>query len=125
MSSRKRFPANSQLMQDLNRAVTIHICKDGTVTYRMKGQKAFNGIAFPVFSVDTEQQAKDLQTRFCRLSTFHHPKMKPQEKWYKLSNLPDGTDLALRPEAVLELEDLKGITAMFRTFYADHLARTR
>lgn len=33
-----------------SRPVMLHVCKDGTVSYRMPGEPVFNGVALPVFS---------------------------------------------------------------------------
>lgn len=69
----------------LDRPILIHCCKDGTITYRTRKQKVFNGVALPVFSVDTVEQAKELQVRFCCLAYGEHPKM-PGQSWYKLTD---------------------------------------
>lgn len=93
---------------DMSRPVYLHICKDGTVTYRRAGQKVFNGRALPVFTVDNEEQAVDIQVRFCRSQWGEHPKL-PGQTWYKLNEFA-GT-----------LDDLDRVAAMFREFYRAHL----
>jgi hypothetical protein len=61
----------------LSRRFMIHVCKDGTITYRDTSTRehVFNGIALPVFSVDTVAQAQALQVRFGRLAHEEHPLM--------------------------------------------------
>lgn len=108
----------------LDRPVLLHVCKDGTVSYRTRAEPVFNGKALPVFSVNSVDEAQAIQVRFCRRGYGPHPQM-PGRVWYKLSRLGDGTDPAMRQGGVLELDDLEGITAMFSAFYADLLARNQ
>lgn len=98
---------------DLSRPILIHVCKDGTISYRTRRQKVFNGVALPVFSVDTEEQARDIQVRFGRRMYDSHPKI-PGRPWYKLSVLRDGSDPAMRGDGALDYSDLDGISDMFR-----------
>lgn len=98
---------------DLSRPIVVHVCKDGTISYRRAGEPVFNGRALPVFSVNTEDEAMGIQVRFGRLQRVDHPLM-PGKPWYVLSRLADGTDPAFRGDGTLELSDLDGITAMFR-----------
>ena len=94
------------------RRYMIHVCKDGTVTYRdtVTHEKVFNGRALPVFSVDTVEDAERIQIRFCKLQYGHHPLMlgKP---WYKVFPFSG------------ELEDLDRVRAMFAEFYRDMMER--
>lgn len=94
------------------RRYMIHVCKDGTVTYRdtVTGEKVFNGRALPVFSVDTPEEAKRIQICFCRLQYKKHPLM-PDRPWFKLNEFSG------------ELEDLDRVRAMFALFYKEHKAR--
>ena len=92
----------------MSRPVYLHVCKDGTVTYRRKGQKVFNDRALPVFTVDTESQAVDLQVRFCRAQWTEHPRL-PGQTWYKLNEFSG------------ELDDLDRVATLFREFYNEHL----
>lgn len=71
----------------LSRPVVIHICKDGTITYRRRDQKVFNGVALPVFTVDTEEQARDIQIRFGRRQYDNHPLL-PGQPWYRWTDFP-------------------------------------
>jgi hypothetical protein len=102
--------------RDLNdayvRRFMIHVCKDGTVTYRDKsiGEKVFNGVALPVFSVDTAEEAERIQVRFCRLQHGHHPLM-PGKPWYRLNEFSG------------ELEDLDRVRNMFAAHYGEHKER--
>lgn len=100
----------------LSRPIKIHVCRDGTISYRTDGQPILNGRALPVFSVDTEEQAQALQVRFCRQQYESHPEQ-PDRPWYKLSVLRDGTDPVSRREPTLKLNDLDGITEMFQEFW--------
>lgn len=88
------------------RRYMIHVCKDGTVTYRdaVAREKVFNGRALPVFSVDTVEEAKAIQTRFCKLQYGSHPLM-PGKPWYKVFPFSG------------ELEDLDRVRNMFAEFY--------
>jgi hypothetical protein len=98
---------------NFERPIMIHVCKDGTVSYRTKGQKVFNGVALPVFSVNTVEEAKRIQTRFCRLMIGPHPQAKPNtgtEDWYVLNSFSG------------ELDELDHVSAMFADFYATHIA---
>jgi hypothetical protein len=111
---------NDEMPSDhLARPYLIHVCKDGTITYRTRNQPVFNGRALPVFSVDTRRQAEELQIRFCRRQHKEHPLM-PGKTWYTLTRLPDGRDVAFLPDGV-ELEYLSGITQMFSEFFEQHL----
>lgn len=88
------------------RRYMIHVCKDGTVTYRdtVTKEKVFNGRALPVFSVDTVEEAKRIQVRFCKLQYGNHPLM-PGRSWYKVFPFSG------------ELEDLDRVRNMFAEFY--------
>lgn len=99
---------NKGLLEAYNRRFMIHVCKDGTVTYRDKsiGEKVFNGRALPVFSVDTIKEAEAIQTRFCKLQYGSHPLM-PGKPWYKVWPFSG------------ELEDLDRVRNMFAEFYKD------
>lgn len=110
-----------QKSSDYSRPIMIHVCKDGTVTYRRPGEAVFNGVALPVFSVNTPEQAEAIQVRFCRRQYAEHPQM-AGKIWYRLSRLGDGSDPANRPSGMLDFEDLEGVTVMFREFFDVHLA---
>ena len=110
-----------EVKNDLSRRFVIHVCKDCTVTIRQPGQKVFNGVALPVFSTDTLEQADSIRVAFCRVIPLQHPKMEKGETWYKLARLGDGQDPLLSGKALLELEDLDGIANMFRTFWQEHI----
>lgn len=103
--------------RNFDRPIMIHVCKDGTVSYRDKRTKTkvFNGRALPVFSVDTVEEAKLIQVRFCRLQYGRHPQAKPNtgtDNWYILTQFSG------------ELEDLDRIAAEFAAFYATLKKRT-
>lgn len=87
---------SKQFKQDFGRRIVIHVCKDGTISYRDKTvyEKVFNDRALPVFSVDTVQQAKDLQVMFGRAQYVEHPQI-PGHVWYKWTDFSgDVADLA-------------------------------
>lgn len=71
----------TKLIDHLSRRVLLHICQDGTVTYRVPPQKVFNGVALPFFSTDTVEQAKALQVILCKSQYIRHPKL-PNQPWY-------------------------------------------
>lgn len=73
------------------RSVVIHCCKDGTITYRRLGQPTFNGAALPVYSVDTEEEAKLIQVSLCRRQYQEHPLM-PGQSWYVLNEFGGEVD---------------------------------
>lgn len=70
----------------LARPILIDLCKDGTVTYRRKGERSFNNAALPVFSVKTIKEAQALQVHFCKLQYASHPLLPRQTGWYRISD---------------------------------------
>jgi hypothetical protein len=97
---------NKDLIDAYSRRFMLHVCKDGTVTYRDKsiGEKVFNGSALPVFSVDTADEAKWIQVRFCKLQYESHPLM-PGKPWYKMFPFSG------------ELDDLDRVRSLFAECY--------
>lgn len=110
------------MRDDYMRPIMVHVCRDGTVTFRRRDEPVFNGRALPVFSVNTPEEAEAIQVRFCRAQWKAHPLM-PGKTWYRLSCLYDGTDPAHRGDGMIEPEDLDGITVMFREFWAEETKR--
>jgi len=104
---------------NLTRRYMVHICKDGTITYRdtVKKEKVFNGVALPVGSTDTKKEAEALQIRFGRLAYEEHPLM-PGKPWFKLSTV-HGEPL-FRP---LNVEDLEAVGKMFEEFILECQAK--
>jgi hypothetical protein len=88
----------------LDRPVLIHICKDGTFTWRRRGQPVFNGRALAVFSVDTEEQAREAQVLFCRRQYAPHPQL-PSQPWYTWTDFTG------------ELDALEDVTAKLRAWW--------
>ncbi len=114
MASAKRKPKpKAKSKTPFDRPIMIHVCKDGTVTYRKRGEPVFNGVALPVFSVETVEEAKQLQVRFCRLMYGRHPDPRGPENWYRLN------------QGEVELDDLDRVMADFATFYAEHISKTK
>lgn len=95
---------------DFARPIMIHVCKDGTISFRDKSkrEKVFNGVALPVFSVDTVEQAEAVQVRFGRHQYTEHPQM-PGKPWYRWTNFGG------------QLEDLDRVSTDIRDFYNRHL----
>lgn len=93
-----------------SRAVFIHICADGTISYRKQHEKVFNRLALPVFSVDTEEQAQEIQTLFGRKQYVAHPQL-PGQPWYRWTDFTGNVD------------DLDAITERIQRDYWDKRAR--
>jgi hypothetical protein len=74
--------ARSDRSDDLSREYIIHICHDRTFTIRKKGEPVFNGVALPVFSTDTLEQAKSLQMLHCKRNLVEHPDL-PGQPWMR------------------------------------------
>lgn len=86
----------------------IHCCKDRTLTYRTKEQPIFNGVAIPVYSVDTQQEAEDLIILTCRKQYKEHPLMRGKP-WFKIT-----LDGALDFKPYLDYEDLDAVKAKLK-----------
>ena len=102
-------------LNDLSRPVKIHICKDRTLSYRRVGEPIFNGVALPVFSVETEEEANDLFLLIGTRQYGDHPapafKHNETTGWMKLFNDTAGN------RQHLNLDDLDEITAYIQTRY--------
>ncbi|HZL96045.1 MAG TPA: hypothetical protein VFB99_20475 [Vicinamibacterales bacterium] len=81
------------MKQALGRVWFLDVCANGSVHIRKRGKRIQDGL-LPVFSTDTEAQAKTLQVRHCRLA-------RDGSGLYHLNERPSG------------YEDLEKITAMF------------
>lgn len=81
-----------QYRRDFSRPITIHICKDGTISYRAKHEPIFNGVALPVFTVNTVQQAQDIQVMYGRKQWTDHPDMAPGQSWYRWTDFSGDVD---------------------------------
>lgn len=103
------------------RAIVLQLCKDGTISYRTRGEPVFNGAALPVFTVDTIEQAQQFQVRFGRLQHGPHPQI-PDKRWYRLSRRPWKDGEVAIPEEGLDYADLELTTAMFRAHWMAHFA---
>ena len=89
-----------------DRPIVIDCCKDGTLTYRTKAVQAFNGAALPVFSVNTEAEAKSLIVLLAKSQYNEHPLL-PGQTWYRL---PDFTG---------EVEDLIKVSELLASHYEE------
>lgn len=90
---------------DYDRPVLLHVCKDGTITFRRAGQPVFNGVALPFFSVNSEDEARDMQVMMCALQHGPHPDLPEGEPWYR------------RWQFSGELDDIDALSDDFRTAY--------
>lgn len=94
-------------MSELDRPVIIHVCKDRTLSFRTKDEPVFNGVALPVFSVDTRAEAEMLVTAVGSLQYEEHPQL-PGKPWRKIS---------VEFKQHLELDDLPYVAAKLRDVY--------
>lgn len=84
---------------DLSRPVLIHVCQDRTISYRTKDEPVFNGVALPVYSVDTKEEAERLCFLSCTAQNRRHPHPAyPHDLWWAIPNI-DG-------KQHLDLDDL-------------------
>jgi hypothetical protein len=97
---------------DLDRHVLIHICKDKTLSYRTRKQPIFNKVAIPVFSVNSNKEARSLLMLVGRQQYTEHPLM-PGQPWFKMT-LPGSLDY----QEHLELSDLEEVAVRLRERYA-------
>lgn len=107
-----------------NRPVLLHLCKDGTISYRTRGEPVFNGVALPVFSVDTPEQAQDFQVRFGRRQYTEHPQI-PGKPWFRLSHRPWVEGEMVLPPDGLDYEDVEHVTTMFQAHWRAHHAKVK
>lgn len=94
----------------LKKAVLIHVCKDKTLSYRTRNQKVFNGVALPVYSVNSQHEAEQLILTVGSKQYAEHPQI-PRRPWYKLST---GQFIFKR---YLELDDLDEVTKVLDERY--------
>lgn len=78
------MPIACSIGQYLDKPFTLHICMDGTVTYRHISEPIFNSAALPFYSVNTAEQAQQLIVLLCKLHVQVHP-MLPNQPWYYYS----------------------------------------
>ena len=88
----------------LNNKVLIHVCKDKTLSYRTRDEPIFNGVALPVFSVPTKDNAESLIVCVGRAQYVSHPLM-PGKVWYKIT-----LDGELDFKRYLDIDDLPAVT---------------
>lgn len=70
-------------MNHLDKDILIHVCQDRTITYRTKDEPVFNGVALPVWSVDTKARAEAIITLLCVRNHEEHPLL-PGQNWYSI-----------------------------------------
>ncbi len=68
----------------LKKDVRIHICKDGTLSICEPGEKPFNGVALPIYTVDTVKEAQSLITLVGAVQYQEHPLM-PGCPWHVMA----------------------------------------
>jgi hypothetical protein len=108
----RSWPEEQAIMIDpLSRPILIHCCKDKTLSYRTKG-RIFNGVALPVFSVDSVDEAEALLTLVGRTQYGEHPHI-PGQLWRKIT-----LDGSLDFKRHLDVEDLNAVTAKLSKAYA-------
>jgi hypothetical protein len=69
----------------LDDEVLIHVCRDGTVTFRTRDEPNFNGASLPVYSVPDKATAEKLRVLLCRSQYVEHPLL-PGQTWYRLDH---------------------------------------
>jgi len=69
------------LGQHFDRPIMMDISKDGTITFRPRTASMAFGTAFPIFSVNTEEEARWLLTYLCTEQTKEHPLLSGM-RWY-------------------------------------------
>jgi hypothetical protein len=92
----------------LSRPVVINCCKDRTLTFMRRGQRPFNDVALPVFTVNTIREAETLITLVGICQYEQHPLL-PGQPWLKI-------DIDLKRH--LEIDDLPKVTAKLEQAYA-------
>lgn len=94
------------MSDNYSRDIVIDCCKDGTLTYRTKAVPAFNGAALPVFTTNTEAEAKSLIVLLAKSQYTEHP-LQPGQTWYRL------------PDFGGEVEDLAKVSALLASHYEE------
>lgn len=118
--TRPPFTADAPYRRIPRRRVMLHVCKDGTVTWRRAGQPVFNGRAIYFYSVRTEAEAERMALLLCREQYVEHPLL-PGRPWYKVNEVVE-TGLTVRDEdgdecAVLDVDHLPSLTARWDHIY--------
>ena len=67
----------------LQKKILIHVCKDRTLSYRKPLQPIFNGVAIPIYSVDSVDEARALIRMVSKAQWVEHPDI-PGDTWYKI-----------------------------------------
>lgn len=87
----------------LDRKWLIHCCKDKTISWRTRDMPIFNGVAIPVYSVETQEEAEALAILCCRKQYKEHPQI-PGKPWYKIT-----LDGKLDFQRYLEYDDIAAV----------------
>jgi hypothetical protein len=101
------------------RPVIVHIGKDGTLSFLNRAtmtQSTLVEALMPVYSVETEEQAKSLQVVFGKLQ-YRDNTREPGKPWYILNRLPDGKLLMDRNPPYLQISDLPAITKQMHDWF--------
>lgn len=107
------------MTKHLGKPVKIHCCKDRTLSYRTRREPVLNGVALPVFSVNTKEEAEELLLLVGRRQYEDHPNM-PDRPWMKITL--DG-ELDFKP--LLDLDDLPAVTDKLRRAYERMQGKSR
>ena len=88
-----------------DRKAWLHLCKDGTISVRLQGEKVFNGIALPVLECKNEKEARAVQVLTCKLMKQPHGKMSEGEPWYKIGSGPFPLGFTGEYEDIIKVEE--------------------
>jgi hypothetical protein len=91
LNKEMRANMKNQHLENLTRPILIDICLDGTLTYRAKKEKVFNGDALPIFSVNSKEEAKQLLV-MCGSKQYQNHPLLPNDPWYVLSSFSNDFD---------------------------------
>ncbi len=100
------------MKEHLSRAILIDVCKDKTLSYRIRKKLPFNKVAIPVFSVNTFEEARRLILLVGRKQYDPHPQLPADQPWFKVT-----LDGALDFKQYLEITDLEAVTEKLQKSY--------
>ena len=96
---------------NLSRNILIHVCRDKTLSYRTRDEAIFNGVAIPVYSVNSKKEARELIVAVGRAQYDEHPLL-PGQVWYKIT-----LDGSLDFQRYLEVDDLVDVAVKLDKTY--------
>lgn len=92
----------------LNKPIKVHVCKDRTLSLVEPGGRPFNGVALPVYSVDTVEEGRQLIGLAGSKQYEEHPQL-PGQPWLKIN---------IGVLRFLELTDLDAVQDKLHQFHA-------